>query len=115
MSSLQAVNAFATSGVRPDLTLLLSVPLDMAQARQQARGESDRMEQEDLAFHQRVRAAFDMALTAEWQGEHPEVGPVVAIGADMPVDVVTVRCLEALVARWPERFTTAASAALAAI
>ncbi|AMW06632.1 hypothetical protein GEMMAAP_06805 [Gemmatimonas phototrophica] len=115
MSSLQAVNAFATGGIRPDLTLLLSVPLDMAQARQQARGASDRMEQEDLAFHQRVRAAFEVALTAAWEGEHPEVGPVVAIGADMPVDVVTVRCLEALVARWPERFTAAATAALAAI
>jgi dTMP kinase len=115
MPSLQAVNAFATAGLRPDLTLMLSVPLNTAQARQQARGESDRMEQEDLSFHQRVQEAFELALTAPWQGEHPEVGPVVAIGADGPVDAVTVRCLEALVARWPERFTTAATAALAAI
>jgi dTMP kinase len=115
MASLQAVNAVATGGVGPDLTLLLRVPLDTAQARQQARGAADRMEQEDLAFHQRVQGAFEEALTAAWQEAHPEVGPVVAIGADVPVDVVTARCLEALVARWPERFTTAATAALAAI
>lgn len=115
LASLQAVNALATGGVTPDLTLLLSVPFDTAQARMQARGEADRMEQEDLAFHRRVRAAFEHALSAAWQAQHPEIGPVVAISAESPVDVVTVRCLEALVARWPERFTTAATAALAAI
>lgn len=115
MASLQAVNGFATGGIIPDLTLLFSMPLETAQARQQARGEADRMEQEDITFHQRVEAAFALALTAPWQALHPEVGPVVAIGADGPVDVVTVHCLEALVGRWPERFTTAATAALAAI
>ncbi|WP_353267217.1 dTMP kinase, partial [Gemmatimonas sp.] len=58
MASLQAVNRFATAGLAPDLTLLLSVPLETAQARMQARGAADRMEQEDVAFHERVRDAF---------------------------------------------------------
>jgi dTMP kinase len=115
MASLQAVNRFATAGLAPDLTLLLSVPLETAQARMQARGVADRMEQEDVAFHERVRDAFQTALRDEWQAEHPETGPVVAIAADSPIDVVTTHCLQALVARWPERFTAAATAALSAL
>lgn len=115
MSSLQAVNHFATGGLAPDLTLLLSLPLEVAQARMHARGETDRMEREALSFHERVREAFDRALTGEWQALHPEIGPVVAISADRAPDAVTVSCLEALVARWPERFAAAATAALSAL
>jgi dTMP kinase len=114
MPSLQAVNHFATGGLAPDLTLLLSLPLAEAQARMHARGATDRMEREHLSFHERVREAFVRALTAEWQASHPEVGPVVAVAADRSPDAVTIRCLEALVARWPERFAAAATAALSA-
>jgi dTMP kinase len=112
--ALQAVNAFATAGLTPDLTLLLSVPPEVAQGRLEARGGADRMEREDLLFHERVRAAFEEALAPAWQAAHPEIGPVVSVSANRAVDAVTVSCLEALVARWPERFTAAASAALGA-
>jgi len=115
MPSLQAVNHFATGGLAPDLTLLLSLPLAEAQARMHARGAADRMEREHLSFHERVREAFDRALTPEWQAVHPEIGPVVAVAADQSPDAVTVRCLEALVARWPERFAAAATVALSAL
>ncbi len=114
MPALRQVNALATGGRTPDLTLLLSVPLHTAQARMQARGAADRMEQEDVAFHLRVRDAFEAALAPSWQQAHPEVGRVVAVAADASPDVVTVRCLEMLVARWPERFTTSSIAALTA-
>ena len=112
MPALRQVNALATGGRTPDLTLLLSVPLDTAHARMHARGATDRMEQEDVAFHQRVRDAFEAALAPSWQQAHPEVGRVVAVAADTSPDAVTARCLEVLVARWPERFTAAATAAL---
>lgn len=112
MDALRAMNAFATGGRAPDLTLLLSVPFAQAQARALARGAADRMEREDLAFHARVRDAFDLALSATWQARHPEVGPVTAVAADTAVEAVTVRCLEALVTRWPQQFAAAASAAL---
>lgn len=115
MPSLQVVNGFATAGVSPDLTLLLSVPADVALARLEQRGGADRMEREDLTFHLRVRDAFTRALSAEWQALHPEIGPVVEVAADSSVDAVTARCLEALVARWPDRFAAAASAALSAL
>lgn len=115
MPSLQVVNGFATAGITPDLTLLLSVPAEVAQTRLEARGGADRMEREDLTFHLRVREAFEQALSPAWQALHPEIGPVVAVAADSSVDAVTARCLEALVARWPERFAAAASSALDAL
>lgn len=115
MDSLQAVNHVATGGLAPDLTLLLAVPLATAQTRMHARGETDRLEREHVSFHERVRDAFDRALSAEWQALHPEIGPVVAVSAERAPDAVTVSCLEAFVARWPERFAAAASAALSAL
>jgi len=112
MDTLAAVNRLATGGRVPDLTLLFNVPLDVAMSRVEARGAADRMEQEAAAFHERVRAAFDSALTPAWQQAHPEVGPVVAVAAEGDVDVITVRCLEALVQRWPARFAAAATSLL---
>ena len=51
------VNAFATGGLTPDLTLLLDLPPSVGLARQNA-GEQNRLDREALAFHERVRAAF---------------------------------------------------------
>lgn len=115
LDSLRRVNALATGGRTPDLTLLLSMPLATAQARAAARGVMDRLEQETAAFHERVSAAFTEALSPAWQAEHPEVGPVVAVDADSSVDAVTVRCLAQLVQRWPARFRDAARAASGAL
>ena len=46
--------------VRPDLTFLLDLPPDAGFARQAARRghEADRMEQEDISFHTRVREGY---------------------------------------------------------
>ena len=105
VDSLRAVNAFATGGLAPDLTLVLSLPLDEAMARMHARGSADRMEREEDAFHRRVRAAFDDALLLVWQAQHPEIGPVIAVDAAGDAEVVTERCLAALATQWPHRFS----------
>lgn len=112
LGALRGVNALATGGRAPDLTLLLNVPLEMAMHRMQTRGPVDRMEQEDATFHERVRDAFERALSPAWQEAHPEIGPVVSVPAHGDIDAVTVRCLEALVQRWPARFAAAATALL---
>jgi dTMP kinase len=49
------LNAFATQGLVPDLTVLLDLPPEIGLARQQAR---NRMEAESLEFHRRVREGF---------------------------------------------------------
>ena len=42
----------------PDLTLLFDVPVEISLSRVKARGELDRFEQEELAFHNRIREAY---------------------------------------------------------
>jgi dTMP kinase len=46
----------ATGGLRPDLTVVLDMPLNEAQARRKR--PPDRMERKDSDFHERVRAGF---------------------------------------------------------
>lgn len=104
LEALRGVNHFATGGLAPHLTLLLTMSLDEAFARMQQRGTTDRMERETLAFHTRVHGAFAEATAAAWQVRHPEIGPVVTVDANGAVDVVTTRCMVQLAQRWPERF-----------
>ena len=66
---------------RPDLTLLLDVPVEIGLARASKRGALDRFEQEKVAFFERVRTAYlDMAARS------PERYRV--IDASQPLDVV---------------------------
>ncbi|MGJ9425622.1 dTMP kinase [Nesterenkonia halotolerans] len=53
------VNAFATGGLQPDLTVVLDIEPAAARARREGRdGDSDRIESAEDAFHERLRAAF---------------------------------------------------------
>jgi dTMP kinase len=56
---VERLNAMATGGVEPGLTLLLDLPVAVGLARvsRRARGE-DRMEREALVFHERVRQGY---------------------------------------------------------
>ena len=58
-ADVAAVNAFATGGTMPDITLLLD--LDAAEGRRRAagrRGPSDRMEREEAPFYEAVRRGY---------------------------------------------------------
>lgn len=64
------MNALATDGLRPDLTVLLDLDPEagLARATQRAtqrQGRHDRIEEEVLAFHQRVRAGYRAIAAAE--------------------------------------------------
>jgi dTMP kinase len=68
-------------GFRPDLTLLLDVPVELGLARASQRGALDRFEQEQVAFFERVRHAYlDMAR------RHP--GRYRVIDASQPLEAV---------------------------
>ena len=88
---VSAANRLATSELRPDLTILLNIPVDLGLARASQRGPRDRMEQADGGFHQRVAAAFGEFASAAWQDAHPEAGTVVAVDATGSVEEVFAR------------------------
>lgn len=112
LGSLRCMNELAIEGCTPDVTLLLFVPENVARSRLDARGGTDRLEAEGVAFHERVGLAFEKAVSDEWQKQHPEVGPVVAIAGDGEAHAVTMRCMNVLVERWPARFAAAADVSL---
>jgi dTMP kinase len=56
---LRTLEAWVQEGLQPDLTLYFDVPVGTARARlTRAPQPPDRFEQEDAAFHERVRAAY---------------------------------------------------------
>ncbi len=60
LTALAAITAFATGGLTPALTICLDLPVIEGLRRKQSgdQGEWNRMEREQLAFHERVRASF---------------------------------------------------------
>ena len=94
LSLLRAATELAIGDCRPDLTVLLDVPLEVANDRR-ARDHRDRFESADLAFHERVRAGY-----LEMAAADPTTWAVVdATGETTEVDVAVDRLLDRLV--WP--------------
>ena len=56
---------FALDGLRPDVTLVLDLPVRAGVARAVGRGEHNRFEALGTDFHERVRAAFRAIAAAE--------------------------------------------------
>jgi dTMP kinase len=65
VGELAAVIAFATDTLRPDLTLLLDLPVEAGLARKRMQDQGNRFEAETLAFHARVQAAYRMLAADE--------------------------------------------------
>lgn len=62
------LNAFATGGMRPDLTILFDVPIDVVERRRRAvLADADRMEISGRAFYERVRDGYLALAAAEPQ------------------------------------------------
>jgi dTMP kinase len=64
LDTLKAITNFATSGLTPDLTLLLDLPVEEGLRRREADGNWNRMDAYDIDFHRRVRRGY-LKLAAE--------------------------------------------------
>jgi dTMP kinase len=107
-TDLRTANAVATDGLVPDETLLLRIPPTDGLARATRRGERDRMERAELAFHERVSRAFDRFATREWQTSHAECGPIELVDAVGTEATVFARVLTILQSKLPSMFPATA-------
>ncbi len=69
LSDLQALTRFATGGLRSDLVIYLDLPVEVGLERkrlayERERGELTRMDRQEVAFYERVRAGY-LAMAAQ--------------------------------------------------
>lgn len=96
VAMLRDLNERATDGLRPDLTVLLDVPVESGLARK-APGDVTRFEAEyDLGFHRRVREGF-LAIAAA------EPRRVVVVDATQDIDAVSADIAALVQARAAQR------------
>jgi len=82
LDHIHQLNHLATGGLTADLTLWLRLDAAQGLARTQRRGNPDRMERAELAFHQRVHEGF-----ASLAQQHPD--RIVPIAAEGTIDAVS--------------------------
>lgn len=95
-SDVRAANHLATSGLVPDITILLDISASEGMERASRRGETDRVEKAGDKFHARVNDAFNSFTSAEWQRAHPECGPIVRVDGVGGEDAIAQRIDAAL-------------------
>jgi dTMP kinase len=65
VARIAELERWACAGVKPDLTLLLDLPVATGRARAAGRGDADRIEVEADAFFERVRTSYRERAVAE--------------------------------------------------
>jgi dTMP kinase len=65
IESLRVLVTFATGGLKPDLTILLDLDVQIGLRRKEMKGEWNRLDAYDLDFHQRVRQGYLQLVRAE--------------------------------------------------
>ncbi|WP_446399388.1 dTMP kinase [Coleofasciculus sp. C1-SOL-03] len=81
LALIEQINHIATGGLESDLTLWLDVDVTIGLQRARERGVADRMEQAELAFHQRVQQGF-----AQLASQYPQ--RIARIDANQSPDAV---------------------------
>ncbi|MHB1168766.1 MAG: dTMP kinase [Longimicrobiales bacterium] len=100
LDEVRRLNAFATGGLAPDLTIVLDVPSSTGDARRARRGAADRIERAGAEFHDRVNEAYRLLAASE--------PSVVSIPADESIDAVHASIVTLLASHFPETFAGAA-------
>jgi dTMP kinase len=78
LQTIAQLEQLVQGDLRPDLTLILDIDVELGLNRAKARGELDRFESETLAFFERVRAAY-----RERAGQAPERYALVDAGQEL--------------------------------
>ena len=87
IEAVAAADKLATGGLRPDLSVLLELPVEVGLARKTANAEWDSIGQEGREFHDRVHAGFGQLVARE-------PGRWLVVDATLPAEVVGERIWE---------------------
>lgn len=93
LAQLHQVTHIATGGLKPDLTFLLDIDVEVGLARRTGGGlEMNRLDLETVQFHQRVRQGYHLLAAAD---------PVrwVIVGAERPLPIIQKELQTQLLAR----------------
>ena len=90
---IQSLETLVQGVRRPDLTLIFDIPVEMGLARADLRGALDRIESEDIAFFERVRAMYQEIASRDTER-------VVTLDATADIDTVTESMITLLMTRW---------------
>ena len=97
---IREINQFATEGIEPDVTLYIDVPAEVGIQRIHANldeREYNRLDQEKLAFHEKVRAGYLQLAKA-----NPE--RIVVVDGTMSRESVAEACYHIIKNRYPSYF-----------
>jgi len=98
---IEQLNQIATGGLESDLTLWLDVDLEVGLKRARTRGTTDRIEQADIAFHQRVQSGF---RSLHQQNPH-RIVQVDANGSEQQVHASIQEILRQRFSQWSNKFS----------
>ena len=90
---IQSLGTLVQGVRRPDLTLIFDIPVEMGLARADLRGALDRIESEDIAFFERVRAMYQEIASRDTER-------VMTLDATADIDTVTESMITLLMTRW---------------
>jgi len=97
---IREINQFATEGIEPDVTLYIDVPAEVGIQRIHANldeREYNRLDQEKLDFHEKVRAGYQQLAKA-----NPE--RIVVVDGTMSREEVAESCYQIIKNRYPSYF-----------
>ena len=97
---IREINQFATEGIEPDVTLYIDVPAEVGIQRIHANldeREYNRLDQEKLDFHEKVRAGYQHLAQA-----NPE--RIVVVDGTMSREEVAESCYQIIKNRYPSYF-----------
>lgn len=99
IKEVKSINDFATGGLEPDLTLFfkLDPKIGLARIAKLRPDHEDRLEQEKLAFHEKVYAGY--LKVAEMNPDR-----IAIIDANQPFEQVVQDCISVMKKRLPEFF-----------